>query len=131
MIHVGQQFADNQQGPSVGQNLSRSRHWTILAVQVHRASLPLRHSQASPFSGLAGTAEEEHRPERHPPVTLWRNPMTSDLIRRDILQCIVATSTLGVLTQAIGGATAQTGTSSVKVDTKGLLAKIKFEAVLG
>ena len=57
--------------------------------------------------------------------------MTSDLLRRDILQRIAAMSTLGVLTQAVSGATAQTGTSSVRVDTKGLVAKIKYEAVLG
>ena len=53
--------------------------------------------------------------------------MTSDLLRRDI---IAAVSTLGVLAQAVRGATAQTGTSSVRVDTKGLVAKIKYEAVL-
>ena len=57
--------------------------------------------------------------------------MTSDLLRRDIIQRIAAMSTLGVLTQAVSGATAQTGTSSVRVDTKGLVAKIKYEAVLG
>src|SRR4051812_25804964 len=54
--------------------------------------------------------------------------MASELLRRDIVQSLIAISTIGVLAEE---ATAQTGVSPVKVDTKGLVAKIKFEAVLG
>src|SRR4051812_4886882 len=54
--------------------------------------------------------------------------MASELLRRDIVQSLIAISTIGVLAEE---AAAQTGVSPVKVDTKGLVAKIKFEAVLG
>ncbi len=57
--------------------------------------------------------------------------MASDLPRRDLLQSLIATSALGLLANTTTRATAQTGVSPVKVDTKGLVAKIKFEAVLG
>jgi hypothetical protein len=49
-------------------------------------------------------------------------------IRRDFLLAL-ATAPFVVLAQA-GGARAQVGVSPVKVDTKGLVAKIKFEAPL-
>jgi len=56
--------------------------------------------------------------------------MTNDEpIRRDVLQTIAAVPFLALLARA-GEARAQTGASPVKVDTKGLLAKIRFEAPL-
>jgi quercetin dioxygenase-like cupin family protein len=56
--------------------------------------------------------------------------MTDDhLIRRDLLQTLAAIPVMTLLAQA-GGALAQTGSSPVKVDTKGLVAKIKFESPL-
>jgi quercetin dioxygenase-like cupin family protein len=57
--------------------------------------------------------------------------MSSDEpIRRDVLQAL-ATLPLVALAMRPGEATAQTGGSPVKVDTKGLVAKIKFEAPIG
>jgi quercetin dioxygenase-like cupin family protein len=57
--------------------------------------------------------------------------MTSDEpIRRDVLQALAAAPLIALLAQA-GEARAQVGVSPVKVDTKGLVAKIKFEAPLG
>lgn len=57
--------------------------------------------------------------------------MTNDEpIRRDILQALAAAPFIALLGNA-GEARAQVGTSPVKVDTKGLIAKIKFEAPLG
>src|SRR4051812_5671238 len=57
--------------------------------------------------------------------------MSSDEpIRRDVLQAL-ATLPLVALAVRPGEATAQTGGSPVKVDTKGLIATIKFEAPLG
>jgi len=57
--------------------------------------------------------------------------MTNDEpIRRDILQALAAAPFIALLASA-GEARAQVGTSPVKVDTKGLIAKIKFEAPLG
>ena len=50
--------------------------------------------------------------------------------RRKVLQAL-ATLPLMALAMRPGGAAAQTGGSPVKVDTKGLVAKIKFEAPLG
>jgi quercetin dioxygenase-like cupin family protein len=56
--------------------------------------------------------------------------MTYDqLVRRDVLQSLAALPLAALLAQA-SEATAQTPSSPVKVDTKGLVAKIKFEAVL-
>ena len=56
--------------------------------------------------------------------------MTSDKpIRRDVLQAIAAVPFMALLAQA-GAARAQVGVSPVKVDTKGLVAKIRFEAPL-
>jgi quercetin dioxygenase-like cupin family protein len=56
--------------------------------------------------------------------------MTSDEpIRRDVLHALTALPLVAVLSRA-GGASAQAGSSPVKVDTKGLVAKIKFEAPL-
>jgi quercetin dioxygenase-like cupin family protein len=56
--------------------------------------------------------------------------MTHDqLVRRDVLQSLAAVPLAALLAQA-GEATAQTPSSPVKVDTKGLVAKIKFEGVL-
>ena len=56
--------------------------------------------------------------------------MTSDEpIRRDVLQVLATAPFMALLAQA-GEARAQVGTSPVKVDTKGLVAKIKFEAPL-
>jgi quercetin dioxygenase-like cupin family protein len=51
-------------------------------------------------------------------------------MRRDILQTLGTLPLLALLTRS-GEAVAQTGGSPVKVDTKGLVAKIKFEAPLG
>jgi quercetin dioxygenase-like cupin family protein len=57
--------------------------------------------------------------------------MTNDEpIRRDILQALAAAPFIALLGNA-DEARAQVGTSPVKVDTKGLIAKIKFEAPLG
>ena len=56
--------------------------------------------------------------------------MTNDEpIRRDVLQAIAAVPFMALLAQA-GTARAQVGVSPVKVDTKGLTAKIKFESVI-
>jgi quercetin dioxygenase-like cupin family protein len=56
--------------------------------------------------------------------------MTHDkLVRRDVLQNLAALPLATLIAQA-SEATAQTRDSAVKVDTKGLVAKIKFEAVL-
>jgi quercetin dioxygenase-like cupin family protein len=56
--------------------------------------------------------------------------MTNDEpIRRDVLQAIAAVPFMALLAQA-GTARAQVGVSPVKVDTKGLVAKIRFEAPL-
>ena len=49
-------------------------------------------------------------------------------IRRDVLQALAAVPLLAMV--ATGGTRAQTAGSPVKVDTKGLVAKIKFEAPL-
>jgi hypothetical protein len=57
--------------------------------------------------------------------------MTSELLRRDIVQSLIGISAIGLLAKGTTSAMAQTGVSPVKVDTKGLVAKIKFEAVLG
>src|SRR5256885_9312672 len=57
--------------------------------------------------------------------------MSSDQhIRRDVLQAL-ATLPLMALAIRPDEATAQTGGTPVKVDTKGLVAKIKFEAPIG
>jgi quercetin dioxygenase-like cupin family protein len=48
-------------------------------------------------------------------------------VRRELLQTLVAAPFISLLAAA-GDAAAQIGTSPVKVDTKGLVAKIKFEA---
>jgi quercetin dioxygenase-like cupin family protein len=54
--------------------------------------------------------------------------MTSDEpIRRDVLHVLAALPLMAIVSPA-GEAKAQTGGSPVKVDTKGLVAKIKFEA---
>src|SRR4029077_16450683 len=59
-----------------------------------------------------------------------RTIMTNDEpIRRDVLQAIAAVPFMALLRQA-GTAPAQVGVSPVKVDTKGLVAKIRFEAPL-
>src|SRR3954465_14482314 len=50
-------------------------------------------------------------------------------IRRDVLLALAATPFMALFTTA-GEAGAQVGVSPVKVDTKGLVAKIKFEAPL-
>ena|SRR5262245_22605753 len=50
--------------------------------------------------------------------------------RRDILQALMTLPLIG-LAMRPGEARAQAGGSPVKVDTKGLVAKIKFEAPLG
>jgi len=50
-------------------------------------------------------------------------------IRRDILQALAILPLIGLAARA-GEAAAQTAGSPVKVDTKGLVAKIKFEAPL-
>jgi quercetin dioxygenase-like cupin family protein len=55
--------------------------------------------------------------------------MTHDHIRRDVLQALAAMPFMALVARA-GEASAQTGGSPVKVDTKGLVAKIKFEGVL-
>src|SRR5436190_6282337 len=52
-----------------------------------------------------------------------------DLVRRDLLQTLAAMPLATLLAQP-KDASAQTGGSPVKVDTKGLVAKIKFEAPL-
>ena len=51
-------------------------------------------------------------------------------MRRDVLQTLATLPVLALLSRS-GEAVAQTGGSPVKVDTKGLVAKIKFEAPLG
>src|SRR6185436_9031176 len=51
-------------------------------------------------------------------------------MRRDVLQALAALPLLALVTPS-GEAAAQAGGSPVKVDTKGLVAKIKFEAPLG
>src|SRR5882724_12962618 len=56
--------------------------------------------------------------------------MTHDHFRRDVLQAL-ATLPLMALVARSSEAAAQTGGSPVKVDTKGLVAKIKFEAPIG
>ena len=56
--------------------------------------------------------------------------MTNDVpIRRDVILALAATPFMLLLARA-GEARAQVGVSPVKVDTKGLIAKIKFEAPL-
>jgi quercetin dioxygenase-like cupin family protein len=55
--------------------------------------------------------------------------MTHDHFRRDVLQALAAVPFMALVARA-GEASAQTGGSPVKVDTKGLVAKIKFEAPL-
>jgi quercetin dioxygenase-like cupin family protein len=55
--------------------------------------------------------------------------MAQDHVRRDILQALAAVPFMALAARA-GDASAQTGGSPVKVDTKGLVAKIKFEAPL-
>jgi quercetin dioxygenase-like cupin family protein len=50
-------------------------------------------------------------------------------IRRDVVQALAALP-LAALLAPLGEAAAQPGVSPVKVDTKGLVAKIKFEAPL-
>jgi quercetin dioxygenase-like cupin family protein len=56
--------------------------------------------------------------------------MTSDEpIRRDVLQALVALPLIALIALP-SEATAQAGGSPVRVDTKGLVAKIKFEAPL-
>ena len=56
--------------------------------------------------------------------------MTNDLpIRRDVILALAATPFMVLLAQA-SEAWAQVGVSPVRVDTKGLVAKIKFEAPL-
>jgi quercetin dioxygenase-like cupin family protein len=52
-----------------------------------------------------------------------------ELIRRDVLQTLAALPFMALLMQA-SGAHARVGVSPVKVDTQGLVAKIKFEAPL-
>jgi quercetin dioxygenase-like cupin family protein len=52
-----------------------------------------------------------------------------DRIRRDVLQALAALPLLALAARP-NEATAQAGGSPVKVDTKGLVAKIKFEAPL-
>jgi len=52
---------------------------------------------------------------------------SDDLARRDVLQAL-ASLPLVALTAGSGAAVAQTGVSAVKVDTNGLVAKIKYEA---
>jgi quercetin dioxygenase-like cupin family protein len=51
-------------------------------------------------------------------------------IRRDVLQALAVLPLLALVTRS-GEAAAQAGGSPVKVDTQGLVAKIKFEAPLG
>jgi hypothetical protein len=56
--------------------------------------------------------------------------MTSnEPIRRDVLQALAAAPFMALLAPA-SEAGAQVGVSPVRVDTKGLVAKIKFEAPL-
>ena len=56
--------------------------------------------------------------------------MTNDEpIRRDVLQALAAAPFMALLARP-GEASAQAGVSPVKVDTKGLVARIKFEAPL-
>ena len=50
--------------------------------------------------------------------------------RRYVLQALAALPLMGLVTRSREAA-AQTGASPVKVDTKGLVAKIKFEAPIG
>jgi len=50
--------------------------------------------------------------------------------RRDVLQAFAALTMTGLLARSVQAAE-QTGGSPVKVDTKGLVAKIKFEAPIG
>src|SRR5215204_576467 len=57
--------------------------------------------------------------------------MTNELLRRDIVQNLIGISAIGLLARGTTSAMAQQGVSPVKVDTKGLVAQIKFEAVLG
>jgi hypothetical protein len=54
---------------------------------------------------------------------------TDELIRRDVLHGLAVLPLIGLLAQA-GEAAAQPAGTPVKVDTKGLVAKIKFEAPL-
>ncbi len=53
----------------------------------------------------------------------------NDPVRRDVLQALAVAPFVALLAQA-GGASAQVGVTPVKVDTQGLVAKIKFEAPL-
>jgi hypothetical protein len=46
--------------------------------------------------------------------------MTSELLRRDIVQSLIGVSAIGLLAKSTTSAMAQTGVSPVKVDTKGL-----------
>jgi quercetin dioxygenase-like cupin family protein len=55
---------------------------------------------------------------------------TDEHKRRDILQAFATLALMGLVARS-GEAAAQTGNSPVKVDTKGLVAKIKFEAPIG
>ena len=54
---------------------------------------------------------------------------TDEMIRRDVLHGLAALPLIALLAQA-GEAATQAAGSPVKVDTKGLVAKIKFEAPL-
>jgi quercetin dioxygenase-like cupin family protein len=54
---------------------------------------------------------------------------SDELARRDVLQALAAMPLLA-MAAGPGAAVAQTGPSAVKVDTSGLVAKIKFEAPL-
>ena len=55
---------------------------------------------------------------------------TDEHKRRYVLQALATLPLIGLVARS-GSAVAQTGGSPVKVDTKGLVAKIKFEASIG
>jgi quercetin dioxygenase-like cupin family protein len=74
--------------------------------------------------------DEEERMSRLNWSKKMRAVMANDEpIRRDVLQALAAVPFMALLAQASEGR-AQVGVSPVKVDTKGLVAKIKFEAPL-
>jgi hypothetical protein len=87
--------------------------------------------KSSPFFGLvAHVGKMEVRCDGNWPPVQRRTIMSSDIrARRDVLQALAALPLMALVARS-GEASAQTGVSPVKVDTKGLVAKIKFEAPL-
>lgn len=98
----------------------------ILRTGAHAPSVAL-----PPVIGCTRQPEGQALGERCSSANCFgRRPVTGKLFRRDLIQGLAALPAIAVLAQVPTGARAQTGGSPLKVDTKGLVAKIKFEAVL-